>query len=65
MISPYKYSWYLWKENQQKIFQWLDIPPTLCSIVIYEVTKQLQFPISYLLEEFDIAKARMLVTLKL
>ena len=44
--------------------RWLGVPPSFTSIGLYGKTNQLQLPLSSLSEEFKVAKARMVVTLK-
>ncbi|XP_052234917.1 uncharacterized protein LOC127847189 [Dreissena polymorpha] len=44
--------------------RWLGVPPSFTSIGLYGRTNQLQLPISSVVEEYKVAKARMVVTLK-
>ncbi|XP_052238630.1 uncharacterized protein LOC127849922 [Dreissena polymorpha] len=46
------------------IRRWLGVPPSFTSIGLYGRTNQLQLPISSVVEEYKVAKARMVVTLK-
>ncbi|XP_052259364.1 uncharacterized protein LOC127863766 [Dreissena polymorpha] len=44
--------------------RWLGIPPSFTSIGLYGRSNQLQLPLSSLVEEFKVAKTRLVVTLK-
>ena len=44
--------------------RWLGVPPSFTNIGLYGKSNQLQLPISSLTEEFKVAKARLVVTLK-
>ncbi|XP_052268662.1 uncharacterized protein LOC127870041 [Dreissena polymorpha] len=44
--------------------RWLGVPPSFTSIGLYGRTKQLQLPMTSLVEEFKVAKGRLVVTLK-
>jgi len=44
--------------------RWLGVPPSFTSIGLYGRTNQLQLPLSSLVEEFKVAKTRLVMTLK-
>ena len=44
--------------------RWLGVPPSFTSIGLYGRTNQLQLPMTSLVEEFKVAKGRLVVTLK-
>ena len=44
--------------------KWLGVPPSFSNIGLYGRTNQLQLPISSLVEEYKVAKARLVMTLK-
>ena len=44
--------------------RWLGVPPSFSSVGLYGKSNQLQLPISSLVEEFKVSKARLVVTLK-
>jgi hypothetical protein len=44
--------------------RWLGVPPSFSSIGLYGRSNQLQLPISSVMEEYKVSKARMVVTLK-
>ncbi|XP_053380041.1 uncharacterized protein LOC128548701 [Mercenaria mercenaria] len=43
---------------------WFGVPPSFSNIGLYSRTNQLQLPLSSLVEEFKVAKTRLVVTLK-
>ena len=42
--------------------KWLGVPPSFTSIGLYGKTNKLQFPLSSLVEEFKVAKSRLVLT---
>ena len=44
--------------------RWLGVPPSFTSIGLYGRTNQLKLPMTSLVEEFKVAKGRLVVTLK-
>ena len=48
----------------RSIRRWLGLPPSFTSIGLYGRSNQLQLPLSSFVEEFKVAKARLVVTLK-
>ena len=44
--------------------KWLGVPPSFSNIGLYGRSNQLQLPLSSLVEEFKVAKARLVMTLK-
>ena len=44
--------------------RWLGVPPSFSNIGLYGATNQLQLPVSSLVEEFKVAKTRLVVTLQ-
>ena len=48
----------------RSIRRWLGLPPSFTSIGFYGRSNQLQLPLSSFVEEFKVAKARLVVTLK-
>ncbi|XP_045195004.2 uncharacterized protein LOC123550644 [Mercenaria mercenaria] len=44
--------------------RWFGVPPSFSNIGLYSRTNQLQLPLSSLVEEFKVAKTRLVVTLK-
>ena len=52
------------KNINRYLRRWLGVPPSFSSVGLYGRTNQLQIPLSSLVEEFKVAKARLVVTLK-
>ena len=52
------------KTINRHLRRWLGVPPSFTSIGLYGRTNQLQLPLSSLVEEFKVAKTRLVVTLK-
>ena len=44
--------------------RWLGVPPNFTSIGLYDRTNQLKLPMTLIVEEFKVAKERLVVTLK-
>ena len=44
--------------------RWLGVPPSFTSIELYGRTNQLKLPMTSIVEEFNVAKGRLVVTLK-
>jgi len=44
--------------------RWLGVPPSFTSIGLYGRTNQLKLPMTSIVEEFKVAKGRLVVTLK-
>ncbi|XP_033747101.1 uncharacterized protein LOC117332324 [Pecten maximus] len=44
--------------------RWLGVPPSFTSVGLYSTTAKLQLPISSLVEEFKVAKARLVMTVR-
>ena len=48
----------------QHLQRWLGVPPRFTSIGLYGRTNQLILPLTSIVEEFNVAKGRLVVTLK-
>ena len=44
--------------------RWLGVPPSFTSVGLYGRTNQLKLPMTAIVEEFNVAKGRLVVTLK-
>mgnify|MGYP000107863206 FL=1 len=44
--------------------RWLGVPPSFTNIGLYGNTTKLQLPLSSVLEEFNVSKTRLVVTLR-
>ena len=52
------------KKVNQKLRRWLGVPQSFCSIGLYSRSCQLQLPLSSVVEEFKVAKCRLVLTLR-
>ncbi|XP_060084535.1 uncharacterized protein LOC132563801 [Ylistrum balloti] len=48
----------------RKLRSWLGVPPSFTAVGLYSKTSQLQLPLSSIVEEFKVAKCRLVMTLK-
>jgi len=52
------------KKVNQKLRRWVGVPQSFCSIGLYSRSCQLQLPLSSVVEEFKVAKCRLVLTLR-
>ena len=52
------------RKTNKHLRRWLGIPPSFSSVGLYIQSGQLQLPLSSVVEEFKVAKCRVLLSLK-